>query len=162
MKNLKYAIPYIIVVVFEISCAAANEQLIEVCDIEGSSCPDDTHCCEQSICETASTEILKKVEDIENKPKTRCCDKVEREKIPPPDHCIICTRCCNKDEREKIPPPDHCSKCPPCGEVNEDANTTDVNGLGTTAAIVVAVLVVGILGVSVVLCCFWKKRQQPT
>ena len=105
MKYLKYAIPYIMFMVSAILFTAATDQLVQVCDIEGSACSDDTHCCEQSICDTVS--IPEKVEDIptEKRPKTKCCDK---------------------EEFEKKPLPDHCSKCPMCSDAYEGKNRTGI------------------------------------
>ena len=74
--------------IFVTEFVAAEEELIEVCDIEGSSCPDDTYCCEQTVCDSETTD-----QDGENKRKTQCCGKAERDTIPRPVHCSKCAIC---------------------------------------------------------------------
>ena len=96
MWYAKCSLPYTIIVISAMAFVAANAEINEVCDVEGSSpldCSADTHCCEQSVCDNEITEHLKKGENSGNR-----------------------TQCCNKADRDKIPFPDHCSKCPTCGE----------------------------------------------
>ena len=90
MKHHKYAIFYIISGVSAMSFVAANLQFNEVCDIEGSTCPDDLNCCQQSICESES------IGQTENN-RIQCCEEAERTKIQLPEHCSKCPKCSLKD-----------------------------------------------------------------
>ena len=85
-----YNMLYIIVVISVILFVAADVKRIEVCDVEGSTCPEDTHCCEKAVCDFQQPETIK---DKGNQLKTKCCDKAELEIVPLPDYCSKCPIC---------------------------------------------------------------------
>ena len=86
----------------------------ETCNVDGSGADDGDEsncCCKQSECDA--------IFNPTNNPDKRCCTEVEREMIPKPIDCTLCTVCCDETERRKKPIPDHCSNCPRCeGKVN--------------------------------------------
>ena len=97
-------------------------QINEICDIEASGideCPVDTYCCKQSLCEKAyiSKDKTDEVIDIEydsyENLNDKCCSDLTALESDF-NQCKICTKCCDEIERHKIPLPDYCSKCRIC------------------------------------------------
>ena len=118
---MKLPIPHVLIVVNVIQAFASSNSIKEVCDIEGSGledCPIDTYCCKLSKCHELNDKQNPYIDieyDFESESSNkRCCDSSERNKIPKPEDCKVCTECCDEVERKKTPLPDHCSKCRRC------------------------------------------------
>ena len=105
---------------------SSNCQINEICDIEGSGideCPVDTYCCKQSECDKSyiSNDTNDKIIDIEydshENLNDKCCNDLTVQESDF-NQCKICTKCCDEVERHKIPLPDNCSKCRICENKN--------------------------------------------
>ena len=103
------------------------ENLIEVCDVEGSGiddCSSETYCCQQSECDI----LYRRDNKIENpidveydsESNNKCCDITQVK--PMPSDCKLCTKCCDEVERKQIPLPSHCSKCHKCSHLSVSSN----------------------------------------
>ena len=89
-------------------------------------CAIHAFCCNQSQCDKAyNTNEIDNVIDLEYDSDTnshrnenqKCCDE-SATKESNFSVCKICTKCCDEIERNKVPFPLHCSKCRICEDTN--------------------------------------------
>ena len=137
IKIMNPAISYVIGFAVITQSISMVNTINEVCDTEGSGiedCPTDTHCCEQSKCDTIFNAFNAMLSvnannntdtyiDVEYEEAVQmCCNKSARTNNKNSNNCKVCTQCCDENERLLIPRPPYCSKCRKCTSRGDTEN----------------------------------------